>query len=277
MATQDLLGVHGVVETTLWTLHNRACESLRGDAFFRDPQAERIYEAIDYPFERHFGPPDSSHAARALAFDEVVGDWLAAHPGGTVVELGCGLETQCLRLDNGQLHWLAVDLPEAITLRERFISPTTRQRHWRGDACVLDWAEAVDAQAPVFIVAQGLLMYLQPEQVRSLLQGVAARFAPLEMMFDVVPPWAVLLTQSPGGMWKTVHYRVPPMHWGIGQSLLPGVLHEWLGKDCTVRWIDYPPCRGLPAWHFQWAKAWPWTRDLLPGMVHVRVQAGAGT
>lgn len=266
----DHLDVHGVSETMLWTLYNRASESLRDDAFFHDRDAEHIYEALDYPFERHFGAADSSHAARALAFDAVLRAWLARHPGGTVVELGCGLETQCLRLDNGQLRWLAVDMPQAMALRERFITPHARLHHWRGDACALQWMDAVDAAGPVFVSAQGLLMYLHPEQVKALLQGVAARFAQLELMFDVVPPWVALLTQSPAGLWKTAHYRVPPMYWGINASAVPGQLRQWLGPLWDVRWIDYPPCRGLPAWYFQWAVAWPWSRELLPGMVHLQ-------
>ncbi|PAT32209.1 methyltransferase [Vandammella animalimorsus] len=273
--------LQAVPETMLWTLHNRASESLRGDAFFRDPHAERIYAAIDYPFERHFGPPDSSHAARAQAFDDVIGDWLQEYPTGTVVELGCGLETQCLRLDNGQVRWLAIDTPEAIALREHFIVPGSsaapRLEHWRGDACNPAWMELVDAQEPVFISAQGMLMYLSEQQVQRLLQAVAARFstgaAPLQLMFDVVPPWVAALTQSPGGLWKTSHYRVPAMRWGIGASAVPAQIRQWLGPGAQVRWIGYSHYRAWPAWYLQWLRAWPWARDNMPGMVHVTLQS----
>lgn len=261
----------GLPETMLWTLHNRACESLRDDAFFRDPHAERIYEAIDYPFEQHFGPSDSSHAARALAFDEVIGAWLAQHPAGTVVELGCGLETQCLRLDNGQLHWLAIDLPEAITLREHFISPTERLHHWRGDARDAAWLDAVPADQPLFVSAQGMLMYFAEDDVRTLLQAIVARFPAAEIMFDVVPPWTVLATQSPGGLWKTSHYQVPTMHWGIGGNQVAMVLQQWLGDEIEVRWLPYQHYRALPQWYLEWLKAWPWAHDVMPGMVHVRM------
>ena len=107
-----------VSETMLWTLHNRAGESVRADAFFHDPDAERIYQAIDYPFERHFGAPDSSHAARALVFDQVMSAWPEQHPSGWVVELACGLETQCLRLDDGQVNCLSIDFPQGMDFRQ---------------------------------------------------------------------------------------------------------------------------------------------------------------
>lgn len=61
---------------------------------------------------------------------------------------------------------------------------------------VLDpaWMDAVDPSAGVFIVTQGLLMYLEPETVRQLLCGIAVRFPGAEMVFDVIPRWFSRLT-----------------------------------------------------------------------------------
>ncbi|WP_211343467.1 class I SAM-dependent methyltransferase [Lampropedia puyangensis] len=263
------VALNAVPETMLWTLHNRARESMRPDAFFHDPHAERIYQAIDYPFERHFGAPDSSHAARALAFDEVMGAWLAQHPCGWVVELGSGLETQCLRLDNGQVNWLSVDLPQSMAFREQFLTPTKRLRHFSGDARETTWMEDIPFNAPLFVSAQGMMMYFTEDEVRSLLRAIAARFPNAQCMFDTVPAWTVAATQSPGGLWKTGHYRIPAMHWGVSANHLPFLLRQWLGTSIQVHWLPYPHYRALPAWYFSWIKAWPWAHDLMPGMVHV--------
>ncbi len=82
----------GVPETMLWTLHNRASGALRADGWLRDAEAVRVYRAIPCDYEHRFGWPDASHAVRSLMFDEVVREWMAAHPGGTVVELGAVTE-----------------------------------------------------------------------------------------------------------------------------------------------------------------------------------------
>ncbi|RMX05737.1 class I SAM-dependent methyltransferase [Corticibacter populi] len=264
------VALSAIPETMLWTLHNRACESMRADAMFHDPHAERIYRSIRYDYRRHFGEPDSSHAVRALMFDEVMGHWLARHPGSTVVELGCGLETQCLRLDDGRVQWLSVDVPEAMAVRERFIRPQGRLRHWHGCALEGGWMALVDADKPVFVSAQGLLMYFTEEQVRGLLGAIMARFPGVEMMFDIVPLWAVRLTNSPGGLWKTSHYRVPPMHWGIGGHAVGPLLKRWFPQIAEVRWLPYRHYRPMPDWYLQWLQAMPWTHEQLPGMVHVR-------
>lgn len=104
----------GIPETMLWTLHNRASEAARPDAILRDEAAVRIYRSIPYDYERSFGKPDGSHAARSRIFDDALRPWLAEHPGATVVELGAGLETQFRRVDDGSVRWLCVDVPEAL-------------------------------------------------------------------------------------------------------------------------------------------------------------------
>jgi O-methyltransferase involved in polyketide biosynthesis len=56
------------------------------------------------------------------------------------------------RYDDGQMRWLAIELPEVIALRERFLSPDTRCRHLACNATDLRWTvavDAVDAAAPV--------------------------------------------------------------------------------------------------------------------------------
>ncbi|WP_200348746.1 class I SAM-dependent methyltransferase [Halochromatium glycolicum] len=80
---------------------------------------------------------------------------MAAHPGGTVVELGCGLETQFQRIDDGRVHWLCVDVPQAIAVRERFLPPSERCRHLAMSALDPAWTDHLPASAPLFVTAQG--------------------------------------------------------------------------------------------------------------------------
>jgi hypothetical protein len=96
---------------------------------FKRSQAILIHDAIDYNFHQHFGTPGGSLAARAAQIDRSLRDWLTRHPDGLVVSLGEGLETQAERVDNGRMRWLSVDLPQAMALRERFITPGGRFEH----------------------------------------------------------------------------------------------------------------------------------------------------
>src|SRR6202023_3053803 len=98
--------------------------------------------------------------------------WLERHPDGFVVSLGEGLGTQVRRVDNGRVRWLSVDLTDAIRLRERFVAPTHRSRPAAVSALAPACVEGVDPSSGVLIVAQGLLMYLEPESVRQLFSGI---------------------------------------------------------------------------------------------------------
>jgi O-methyltransferase involved in polyketide biosynthesis len=64
------------------------------------------------------------------------------------------------------------------------------------------------ATGGVFIVAQGLLMYLAPESVRQLFASIADRFPGSELVFDTVPRWFSGLT-SLGLNQTAVSARLP--------------------------------------------------------------------
>lgn len=215
----------GVPETLLWTLHNRASEARRADGVLSDPDSIRIHDAIDYDYDRSFGKADGTHAARAKLFDRLVCDWLQRHPRGLVVSLGEGLETQALRIDNGEMRWLSVDLPEVIALRERFMPADERRRHFAGSALDRGWMDGIDAASGLCIVAQGLFMYLPEEDIRRLLLDIAIRFPGSEIIFDTIPRWFSRLTLR--GLQRTRHYRMPAMPWGIDQQEIVATLRRW--------------------------------------------------
>ena len=69
--------------------------------------------------------------------------------------------------------------------------------------------DQVDTSEGVFITAEGLLMYLQPEESLGLIAECAKRFPGGRMMFDSPP---ALFARFVGrGMRTSLRYRVPPM------------------------------------------------------------------
>lgn len=238
----------GVPETMLWTLHNRASEAMKPRGLIRDPEAIRIYQALDYDFERHFGRADGTHAVRAAEIDAVLGRWLSRHPKGWVVALGEGLETQFSRVDNGHLHWLTVDLPEAMRLRDLLLPSRPREQRFTGSALDSAWMQAVPAAiggGDVCVIAQGLFMYLEDDDIRRLLVDLASRFPGCLLIFDSIPHWLAHLTQRPGGFRRTPHYTVPPMPWGIDCNEVAATLRQWQVSDESET-KPYRLPRGIP-------------------------------
>jgi O-methyltransferase involved in polyketide biosynthesis len=209
----------------LWTVHNRACEAMRPDAFLLDPACVNLYRRIDYDFVGNFGQPDGSHAARSKIFDDILADWLVQHPQGRVVELACGLETQFQRMDNGKVSWLCVDLPEAIEFRRRLIAQVKRCRHLGCSAFDSQWLDYCDRDQPTFISAQGLLMYFDQPQVQGLVCMLAEHFSKAKFLFDSIPLW--LSQRTVRGWFLTRNYRTPCMPWGISEAQISDRLLGW--------------------------------------------------
>jgi Leucine carboxyl methyltransferase len=240
--------IAGVSVTMLWSLHDRASEARRPDGILVDPESVHIQSAIDYDFARHFGVSLGLLARRAVEIDRALQSWLDRHPNGIVVSLGEGLETQSRRVDNGRMRWLSVDLPDAIRLRERFLAPTHRFRHIATSALDPVWMDAVNPSSDVFIVAQGLLMYLPPEKVDRVPGSVLG--------FDTIPRWFSDLTML--GLHQTASYRLStapfrrddkPDPVCSPQGSQPRVRHVCLSGSLTARLLPPSLDEWLPERH----------------------------
>jgi O-methyltransferase involved in polyketide biosynthesis len=208
----DTTTLTGVPATALATLRSRADEARRRDAIIDDPMAIRLIDSIDEDFNSLAPSNFQAVALRALAFDDNARRYIAGRPGGTVVALGEGLQTSFWRLDAAGLgdrfRWLTVDLPPIIELRERLLPHSPRISMCAQSVLDFSWMDRVDPRDGVFITAEGLLMYLQPEQAVSLIRECACRFPGGQMMFDLPPKLFARLTHH--GIRTTLRYQPWP-------------------------------------------------------------------
>ena len=97
-----------------------------------DKTALAIIQAVDVDFARIAkNVSEMSQIAwitGCIIIDEAIRVFLAKYPQGTIVNIGCGLDTTFERVDYGRLTWYDLDLPDVITLRLKFIQETWRRR-----------------------------------------------------------------------------------------------------------------------------------------------------
>ncbi len=196
------LDLHGVARTLLVPLACRALESSRPDAILHDPRAIEVYEALGANPAFLMGMGDADRfvtAMRARQFDRLAHDFIARHPGGTVVDLGCGLDTRFFRLNNGHFNWLGVDLPEVIELRQKCLPDGSRCRTIGQSMLATSWLNFIPTGTPVIFLAEGVFPYFSTAQVRPMLAAMADRFPFGELVFDAAAPfisWAHNLSSS---------------------------------------------------------------------------------
>ena len=178
-----------VQETLFIPLAARARETQRKHPVLRDPKAVEMVRSIDYDVAKYGqGAGGFITVLRTAIIDFWVRSFLAAHPAATVVELGTGLNTRFERVDNGQVHWFDLDLPDTIELRRNFFADTGRRRMIAASALDEDWLPAVArSRGPYFFVADGVLVYLPEDQVMAMLGRMAERFPGALLALDTYP------------------------------------------------------------------------------------------
>jgi O-methyltransferase involved in polyketide biosynthesis len=123
---------------------------------------------------------------RAKKLDAVTRNFLAKHPAGVVLHLGCGLDSRFWRVDDGQVEWYDLDMPPVIELRQRFYPAHERCHLVASSVTDLEWmAQVKPAGRPVLVVAEGLLMYLPEAEVKRLFLQLRQEFPGCQFVADV--------------------------------------------------------------------------------------------
>ncbi|MFV0495598.1 class I SAM-dependent methyltransferase [Mycobacterium sp.] len=234
----------GVSETALLTLNARATEARRPDAIIEDPMAVTLADSIDVDFAK-FGHTNQGIALRAKAFDLATVTYLDEHPSATVVALAEGLQTSFWRVEASlpasRFRWLTVDLPPIIDIRTKLLPSSERVATLSRSALDYSWIDAVDVDDGVFITAEGLLMYLQPEESLGLIAECAKRFPGGRMLFDVPPHWFGLWSRI--GMRTSSRYKVPEMPFSLSVGQAADLVNTVPGV-AAVRDVRLPKGRG---------------------------------
>lgn len=229
-------------KTLLLPLVFRAMESRRPDALLHDPRAAEIAARLDFDLARvecrRFQPLGAM--MRTREFDRTVRVFLGAYPDGVIVDLGCGLDARFERVDNGWMRWYNVDVPEVITLREQFFTPTDRCRQLPASVFDLSWMDEMDRdEAAYLFVAEGLFLYSTEDRVRRLVVAIHDRFPGAHLVFDAVPWWMVYCARVLARMRRGdgVIRWGPQVRWGIRDS---HIIERWHPRAHLLRdWRYY--------------------------------------
>ena len=228
----ETITLSGVPETMLQTVYARAKES-RGRGAIRDLKAEEIIGRLDYDFSLadKDAAMHSGVIARTIVLDRLVGEYLAAHPGTTVMNLACGLDTRCYRMQ-GYAHWYNLDLPETIAVREALL-PESGSISQLAMSAMDDWGAAVEGPSgPALVIIEGLTMYLTQADVQRIFAVIAGRFPAATVFTETMNPMVVKRFKE-----KSIEGSKAKFTWGVKDgralaALLPGF--RLAGEHCLT-------------------------------------------
>ncbi len=275
MAENTIQDLNGIAETLLITLYIRARESQRPDALLKDEKAVALVTQMDTAFSwikqiKMDEDDQTSLILRNRELDRYTRDFLARIPEAVVVHIGCGLDARFERVDNGQVEWYDLDLPEVIELRRKFIGSEGERYHFLS-CSMFDsaWPNTVSIhrQRPFLFLAEGVFMYFKEEQVKSLMLMLRDRFPGAELVFDAFSPFLVRANNLRFRISRTkINARY---HWGLKrgkdlESWGDGIylLDEWFPFDrpeprlAHVRWMRHIPllAKIMGVFHYRFGK-----------------------
>ena len=180
-----------VPETMLITLWAKATETERADALIKDEKAVEMMGKIDYDFSKlkKASFSQSGCCVRAGLIDMEAKAFLKDNPDAVVIQLGAGIDARYERLGKPKVgHWYDLDLPDVIALRRRLLEDGERHRTLAASALDPAWPDQLgEVGRHVLVIIEGLSMYLEQEEVRTLLGIIAVRLPGATVLIEVMP------------------------------------------------------------------------------------------
>lgn len=188
--------MNGVNKTLYIPLYGKAYVSRKG-ILLEDKKAEAIWEAEGFPLK---GKAKSKWLAynmgmRSAVFDRWTQMQLQQHPEAVVIHVGCGMDSRCERVKYQGHLWFDVDFPEVIAERKRYFSETETYRMIASDIREDDWLSQIPGDRTAILVMEGVSMYLNMEELQTVLQRWKAHFADLRILMDSYTVFAARATK----------------------------------------------------------------------------------
>ena len=217
----------GDIQRTLFMpVWARAVETQKKNPILIDYTAVKIIDSVDFDFSPMFqNVPEISQIAwiaRCMRFDLIVKDFIQKHPFGTIVNIGCGLDTSYERINDLSILWYDLDLPDVIDLKKRFLSETENRKFIAGSFIENDWFDDISIIDKVLFISTGVFVYFEEPTIKEFIIRITDRFRDSEMFFDVTSPKGVEIANQviqKSGLDSRSFFK-----WGLTDK---GIIQSW--------------------------------------------------
>jgi len=215
--------IRNVSDTALWVAVFRAQESERKDALFYDPYARQLAGERGEEIAKQVGMAGWPIVVRTQVLDEMILKAVEEDGYDTVLNLAAGLDTRPYRLAlPTTLRWVEADLPDMVEYKRQALKDA--KCFCRLERHAVDLADPAARRAlfakvgaaadKVLVITEGLLIYLEPDEVRSLATDLGQPAAFKRWLLDLASPDLIrmLARRSKGNFLKNqdVQFKFAP-------------------------------------------------------------------
>jgi O-methyltransferase involved in polyketide biosynthesis len=206
----------------LLPLWGRAMETKKQKPLLVDNKAVSIMNSISYDFatisKNIRNLTRISWIARSIFFDQKIIEFIKLNPSATIVNVGCGLDTTFDRIDNGNINWIDLDLPDAIELRKQFFQKSDRRQLIAKSVFDPGWYDNIVNKENVMLLMAGVIYYFDELEVKKLFNDIHLFLPGSEIIFDYASNLGIKLSNKQvierGGMDRSACLK-----WGIDNVL----------------------------------------------------------
>ena len=158
----------------------------KDNLFLKDFKAEEIISKVNYDFKclKQSKWLSMYMSLRSLIIDELCNEYISNNSNLTVIHLGCGLDSRCLRINNNFNIWYDIDYENVINLRKEFYETNSKYKMIGRSVLDYKWLNEINDSENVLIIAEGLTMYLEKEEIKELLYQINKKFKNVHLVFD---------------------------------------------------------------------------------------------
>ena len=185
--------MNDISNTALTTLKCHVQDAKKNHPVLNDRSSLKAYHYLNtkleekgkYILNRRIRKSLVNHTAlRAKKYDDYVIQFLHRYPEAMIVNIGCGLDHRFSRIDNGKCVLLDLDLPDIINMKKEIFPPTERYMQTGQSVFEYSWLNEI-AGKNVLLLAEGVFMYCQEEDVKSLFHEIRTKIPGGEIVLEV--------------------------------------------------------------------------------------------
>jgi len=232
--------IRNISDTALWAAVYRAEETKRRGGLFSDPFAAKLAGTRGRQIYDSMPPRNQqpwAWVARTYLFDHFINDSLRAGIE-RVVNLAAGLDARPYRMQlPNTLQWIEVDLPEILAYKTDILAndrPACALERFAVDLSIADERRALFAKinarpARTLVITEGLLLYLDRDNVASFAEDLAAQSSFERWIIDLASPGLLKMLQKSLGSQLSAANAPPKFGPAEGPAFFEG--HGWHPTD----------------------------------------------